>query len=605
MKENKKKNEELELEELETYESDLDDQEKKGKNPDDKDEEKPVKKSGFLGKFFSFLIGLILGIALVGGAVGGAAYYVYNQPVKDTVKLVDGYVNGNLYEMIFGTDSKTGILDEKYAELKIKDLLGDSVDAVKNLTKKEGNGTLGDLNEISPAVEKALKSVLKQIDKYGIPLTTDGLLTTPTKSLASYFETQLKATALGDMLSGFNKNGSALNDDTLFNAFCYGKEGEDYDVINGEIVMREGSKKTTLGDLLSSDGLDEALNNIYLKDALEIKDDSEHKVLISLAYGEEGIDYEIDENGLIQVKEGKYPRTIGQLRTMGGDLINGIPLSDIMSEDRDSNIVMYLLYGKKDIHYAIDNNNEVVMLQRQIAVLGTKAYNEYGEALGGNVSVANGTYIEGDTTFTFDPAAPVGTVKTADGDATTYYLTNADGKVYYKKTSLGDMAGSDNLISNLTKRLTVGEIFDDDTMDTNRFLKHVKDETIDSLPTAIDNLTIQTVYKDKIDPDDDGVITGTWWYLLHKDGVMTDPKISEMDNMVENLKANVHESTISQLQQDGMITGLTGDLTTPIKTNIAGVALDLTGTGITDSMTIGDLTVSQMFNYVNAILDAI
>nr|MBR6778116.1 hypothetical protein [Clostridia bacterium] len=92
-----------------------------------------VKKSGFLGKILCLLLGLILGVAATVGGVVGAGYFVYTQPVDKTVNLIDKYVPADVYAMLFGSEDKSGFLNEKYAELKVKDLLGDTFKAVQGL----------------------------------------------------------------------------------------------------------------------------------------------------------------------------------------------------------------------------------------------------------------------------------------------------------------------------------------------------------------------------------------------------------------------------------------------------------------------------------------
>ena len=322
-------------------------------------------------------------------------------------------------------------------------------------------------------------------------------------------------------------------------------------------------KKTMVGDL-QKDSM-AIIDSICLKDALNI-DASAHKVLISLAYGEEGVNYKIvgeGENARIELINDSAPRTIGQLRQKGGDLINEIPLADIVDDDGTS-LTRYLLYGKQGVHYTVDGG-KVIMLQRRIAILGDRIYNEYGEVISGVISGTTYTDSKG-VSYQYVNSG-LGTIKTANGDAQLYYLNDMDGNaVFYSKTSLGALAGSNDLIANLTSRLTVSEVMDEALIAGNKFLKHVKDTVIEDLPNAIEELTIQQVFEDEIF-DGAGVVKGEWWYMLHNETdcrsaghsdphvctCVSDYGLKEMDTLIDNMKNNIHLSTLDKLAADGML----------------------------------------------------
>ena len=147
-------------------------------------------------------------------------------------------------------------------------------------------------------------------------------------------------------------------------------------------------KKTMLGDLTEDSSA--IINNIYLKDALDVTYDPQHPendphdILFSLAYGTEGVNYTVDPvTKEIKMIGDAQPRTIGDLRERGTDIINDVAISDIMHAKHDDKLSMYLLYGKEGIHYALDEQDNMSMLQQYIAISddGTKVYNEYGELL--------------------------------------------------------------------------------------------------------------------------------------------------------------------------------------------------------------------------------
>ncbi len=383
-------------------------------------------------------------------------------------------------------------------------------------------------------------------------------------------------------------------------------------------------KKVSIGDL-QADAMS-IVDNILLKDALAI-DASSHKVLISLAYGSE---YKIVGEGENAKIEGGSPRTIGQLRNQGGNLIDDIPLADIVSEDRNDKLVMYLLYGKQGVHYQINTQtNEIEMLQRRIAISSSdKVYNEYGESIASDgLNKENKTYTDTDGVVYKYVDSGLGTIKTKDGNtATLYYLNDENGnKVNYKKSTLGDMAGGDNLVSRLSSRLTVGEVMNvEDDHTSHNLIQHVQDVIIDDLPTAINDLTVWQVYgKDIFEEGHEGdpnhLKSNTWWYLLNVNGTLQDYKISEMELMINNLKENIHYATLQQLKDDGMIQFGPSTLGEAIKYKIYYTKTQYIEVKIgektakevlvyadgTPKQTYGELTVEEMLLFVDGMISAV
>lgn len=662
--------------------------------------DKPVKKGGALGKILMMLLGILLGIVITVGSVVGVGYWFTKQPLKKPVEMADKYIEGDLYELVFGKVQEDGtrtegLLHADYADKKVESLIEDVSDAIEAISDK--TGTLEGLCEISPKLEKLVDDLLEKTDEFSIPFDKATIMTTPFKSLTPYIKDTVKEASLGDVISALDEE---LN--PLMLALCYGEEGVHYEYDeHGEIVMINDAKKTTFNDLIgndldnlfnkvpvdailpidktdtvkmslaygssnrydasgekvvmkqvrytfdgtkfyddkdvaisvknaetlgsnvykltllddsvqyvkavSSDSVlvysDEActqpilykktmigdlredsmaiIDNIYLKDALNITAQS-HKVLISLAYGEENVDYKIVGTGAnATIDPISNPRSIGQLRLKGGDLIDEIPLADIMDDDNTS-LTRYLLYGKKDVHYSVDASGNVSMLQKRVAVLNGKLYNEYGEELSGyTLNESAKTYKDTDgNEYSYVANGTLGTVKTAAGDAQLYYVNDANGAVYYKKTALGDMAGSDTLITNLTDRLTVSEVMDESSITNNKFLKHVKDTVISDLPNAIEKLTIQQVFEEEI--FENGSVKGEWWYMLHNEADCvaaghTDPHtctcvsdygLKEMNTLIDNMKNNIHLSTLDKLAADGMLTFGDGMLNSEVFTEI-------------------------------------
>ncbi len=747
-----------------------------------------VRKSGVFGKILFFFVGLILGIVLIAGSVFGLGYCAVTRPAKDTIQAVDKHVDADLYALFFGsvkqegdkTIIQTGLLDEKYAEKALSDLFGDSVEA---LTAFTNDGTLGDLNKISPAVGKTVENLLKKTDELSIPISKDTLLATRVSGLSDYLTTCAQDAALGDLIKGMGEELSPMlmalsygeenvdyvvdgdgnvtmlkgdktrvkdlmaedmsvvlnrvavdtvieidpldEEDKIMCALAYGASNR-YEVVNGEVQMKQVAytyedkgdgaklyndqnealtlveepttvadaeetmtikitfltgetnadgtfvsetqylrydangnlvafadqacqspilyKKTVLGDLQEDSTA--IIDNVPLADALEVTPGESHKILLSLAYGEEGVDY-IIVDGKVEMQGDAEPRTIGELRKENTNLINSIQLCDIMEEDQDQKLVMFLLYGREDVHYKLVEG-KVQMQQKFIAVREVDetviVYNEYGETLtakdtennisGYVLDTTSTTYTDADGNeyaYTVDPTGR--TIQTNDGAEAYVCLLSQDGNaVQFKKTSLGDMAGSDNIVSNLTKRIKIGEIMSEDDLAENKFLKHVTNETVESLPSALNELTIQEVYADDI-YDENGDLKGEWWYLLTKDGVEHEYKITDMASLMDNMKENIHDATLKKLSDDGIIqfsgATLTADIITQVKYGSGAdeyypvyvYTKDTDGNGVVDhndegkpvsevfvnadgtpKSLVGDLTVEEMIFYVDGLL---
>ncbi|MBR2330033.1 MAG: hypothetical protein IKA40_02190, partial [Clostridia bacterium] len=302
-------------------------------------------------------------------------------------------------------------------------------------------------------------------------------------------------------------------------------------------------RKTTIGDL--NGDTDSLINNIELGSTLKVTPSS-NKVLLALAYGTEGEDYDV-VNGEIKMRDGKKKRTIGDLTNGGDELIENIRLADVMETDMGDSIMMYLLYGKKDVHYELVDG-EPISLQKQIAVLehndSKLPYNVYGDTrLDGTTDGA--TYTVDGITYYLSPVEDTTTtpatqmtvaIKDEDhtdvsGNAALYYVFEDEEKtipVKFEPTSLGELMNDSSIISNLTNRLTLVEvmgetalqgtpmenlgqyviddvpnqietlqlkdIFDETELQNNKILKNLSESTLESLTDDVEKLTFSDIY---------------------------------------------------------------------------------------------------------------
>jgi hypothetical protein len=417
-------------------------------------------------------------------------------------------------------------------------------------------------------------------------------------------------------------------------------------------------KKTMIGDLAANST--SMINNICLKDALNIKYDPQHPendphpILFSLAYGMEGVDYILDSaTKEITMLGDAHPRTIGDLRARGTDLINDITISDIMQAAHDDALGMYLLYGKENVHYTIDGNDNLVMLQQYIAISedNTKVYNEYGELLEQKTETAKGYVLDVDNAtytdrngivYNYQAANPVKTIKTKDGQMTVYYLFKNGQPANFTKHSLGELAGTDNLISRLTDRLTLSEILHNSNLEQNKFLKHVSHCTVNEIPNQLLDISITDMFSEEIygqgaikyegsEPlnalegkvivygeyyfaENGGYrkaeLKSTWKYLLTDATGMKAPSeykaALHMNDLITNMTTNVQNATLRDLKTDGIIAGLSESmLNTPVISGYGSITFPLPDHAIPGQTQMGDLTVTELLAYTGAMSQVI
>lgn len=423
-----------------------------------------------------------------------------------------------------------------------------------------------------------------------------------------------------------------LKEDASGKYYAYSAPTEEAEQVN--------FKKTMIGDL--SENSSAMINNIYLKDALNVHYDplhpenDPHKIMFSLAYGTEGVDYRVDPTTLAITMIGNaQPRTIGDLRSKGTDIINDIAISDIMSAEATDALGMYLLYGRKDIHYSLDESNNITMLQQFIAISsdGTTVYNEYGEKLQWKTELLDGYVLDTEnltftniygTVYTYQVSSTE-TIETPEGDLAKCYLFLDGEPALFTKHSLGELSGGDNLITRLTDRLSMAEVLGEEAVSDNKFLKHVSDCPINDVPNAILDLSVTDMFSDEVygvgsikhegetpltDANGNIIKQGEYYFIidgaLHKamlkstwKYLLTDPEgikkpsdykmSSDMDALLTNMTTNVDNATLNDLYYDGF---LKLDSTETLTTDLLPAAQLLYG-----KTKLGELTVTEMLDY--------
>lgn len=166
--------------------------------------------------------------------------------------------------------------------------------------------------------------------------------------------------------------------------------------------------------------------------------------------------------------------------------------------------------------------------------------------------------------------------------------------------------------------MTLAEILGEEQVNGSTFLKHLNTSTINSLAADLDKLTIQQVFEDKIyEKDADGnyvlgedgskVLTGTWKYLLIKDGKEQECQIKEIDSLVSNMTANMQSATLNDLSDDKILTLDEAFRGKNIKYDfgVLGKIEPYLNAQGQEKTTIGELTITELVDYVGKVLDIV
>ena len=299
----------------------------------------------------------------------------------------------------------------------------------------------------------------------------------------------------------------------LWNTDMNGNRGEDgvyfvYEVSETNGKYGIGSpvrfQKTTLGDLQGD--MMGTINNVTLQDALNVTYAS-HPLLISLAYGEEGTDFEYvynEQGEKTGINVLTTPlRTVGDFRNGSQDFIDEIALTSVISPNTEDKLIMYLLYGKEGVHYEVKDDGSVSPLKKQVAVYENRnVYNEYGELIEYAIVTVNG-YEQQDedgnvlATYRLVPTGETLEILLNEDDeqatkVALYYVSDEnETAIMYESTKMKDLSGDSPVLGNMTSRLALGDVLD---VGDNKILSHLAEVSIDELPKAVDALTVGDVF---------------------------------------------------------------------------------------------------------------
>lgn len=580
----------------------------------------PKKRFGFWGKFVAFLLGIIIGV----GSLCGTVFIVAgNVKIKKLTNFVGGFA---------GFDYET-FVEKDY----VSEALGDEtiMQALANLGYTAKQNKLAPFCYYFPTLEDGIDAFVKELQEMGIEAETSEVLEQPINEINTYLKEKINTAELGKIMKAASSTGKL---DDLKMELCYGHEGQDYlkNKETGEIIMINGSKPTTVGDI--SDDTKGVLNRIMLSHV--IKEDPKNKIIMYVLYGKENVEYKFipsmetigDEEEQMQIAEkdgivyDASGNEVSQRYTFAKNVYtDNKGVRHYLGEESGETINV----GGEELklHYL----NHIEMLQMQIAIKNGKVYDFYGDEMLREYTwdEAKGLYIDKDGKKHYldgrvqkeveEGRFEDATVEVADGVfADLYYVQDENGEdILYHPTTVGEMAEERCHLTTLTERMTVGELMNGDPNDPedkvygNKILKHLADATIETMPDQIKALTFRKVFEKEIFDESTGEVKGTWKYMLkdkatvdENDNPLTEEQriekglnysiTEDMSKIMDNMTVNMKNATLLELDGDGIIDMNDDDLNNKSvpTTKLPGSEEFLFGSFA--GKKLGELTVNEM-----------
>ncbi|MBQ9714157.1 MAG: hypothetical protein IJV83_02430 [Clostridia bacterium] len=262
--------------------------EKKERKKKEKEIKKRRKKFKQRRRWPYVLLGFFLGFLTLPATIAGVVALVMTRPAGKTVETIDRFAKIGLYETLFGGydddgNPTMGILDQKYAYMKIGDIVDDVSDAIDQLTDDDGN--LAALNNVSPFVGDTIDGWLDSLEDLEIPVDLDELLARPFKgddNLGDYLSDSIMEANAGQVFSLIMD--TDLDDmDTLLLTLCYGEENVDWTKENGVFIQLNPKSTLSLGSLVDN------VNAVYeqLPIYTLFEDGLDDPIMESIVYGPE------------------------------------------------------------------------------------------------------------------------------------------------------------------------------------------------------------------------------------------------------------------------------------------------------------------------------
>ena len=321
-------------------------------------------------------------------------------------------------------------------------------------------------------------------------------------------------------------------------------------------------KARTISDLKNLQNSD-LIGGATLESMLKIGADTSDGVMKSLAYGKNGVNYEIVD-GKIVMKPIEYKFDGTKWTDENGTVVS----STATPAELGGGIYEFLRSKDGVTQYVYAKNVSGADTYPVCDALGAELTHKKRtiDALKANNATQVFNEIELCEVITPDTNDKINLYLLYGKD----YTIDADGTVHCAAPkTIGDLRkpGNESIFAKLRAELTIGEILGD--VDDNKILKQLKDSTLNSLNSELQNLSIVSVFENDIYykdadgnfTDKDGnivsyenkVMKGTWKYLLKDPTGNKKPSeytINDMGELTENMTENISKSSINDMNSD-------------------------------------------------------
>lgn len=233
---------------------------------------------GFMSRCVAVLMGFIFGIVgTIGGIAGGGYYFAKKKTIRETADSV-GDLAGKDFDI-------TKYLSDEYADQTLIEFFKNISSISSKFT--DGEASLATISEVTPYAQTVAEKLTEALAKFGLEVTTDGILNTSFTDYSSYLQDSLKASKLSALI-GVEPNGSLLS------LLCFGEEGVNYTIDSeGNVVMLDGSKQLTVGDFTDNGATTDLFYRISLKAVMSTNENAsfDDPIVRAVLYGTKGVDY--------------------------------------------------------------------------------------------------------------------------------------------------------------------------------------------------------------------------------------------------------------------------------------------------------------------------
>ena len=399
-----------------------------------------------LAASLAFVIGIGAGI---GGLIGGTYFAASKISVKDLL----GQIGIDYHKYV----------EEDYASKTVLDI-------GKELASTPFEN-LQSIGKFTPLLRKQLEKVQELLADFGIDLNVDEFMLTAFGELSPYFQGVIQSAELGGVLS------LSPESDKLMLSICYGKENEDYTVdAEGNIVMNEGKSATTIQQM--AEDATSVINRVEVSTMMEVTADSSPSMRY-LAYGKEGVDYEIvtdeaTQEKTIQMLGGSKPKQLKDLSKNDSSLLDNARICDLVEITEESSNLMRAIKNwtvsqlKQQSRIERLKLKQVLTIDEETSSRLLKAIADWRICDLSDQDKINSLTINDVLTITEDSPLLLRSLQSA---------------------TLGKF---DDAIKTLRLEEMIPEL------ESNKLLKHLKNSTVDTLASDVKALSVQQVFGDEI-----------------------------------------------------------------------------------------------------------